>query len=203
MNRETRRRLAFGLIVAGALVVAAGLVGLLAGNGGTAAAATTTAVLSPTTTAGSTSSASTASSTSAAVTSTTAFVGTTTSAAPTTTTTDVAEAVEEFGPAFAAALEAGDLDFVFDRLHPVVLASFGEDLCRAYVEREVSLIREYRIIGPVGGPGSTTFSTPEGDITVTDLYTAPVSFRFEGQEVTTEGAFAPVAGEVRWFTNCR
>ncbi len=143
----------------------------------------------------------------------TSAVPTTTSApstpAPTTTTTTAAttttsppETVEEFALAFAAALDRGDADFVFDRLHPIVIAIHDEASCRATVEDRVLLITDYRLTGPVSGPESVDFTVSNRVITVSEQFRAPVAFGFQGTEVETEGVFALLDGEIRWFTDC-
>jgi len=110
--------------------------------------------------------------------------------------------IEEFAAAFASSLDTGRGDFAYERLHPVVVARYGVDFCRAYVDREVVLISDYTIVGPVSGPTPQPFTTPTGDVTV-DVYTAPVTFTFQGQQVDATGAFALVDGVVHWFTTCR
>ena len=132
--------------------------------------------------------------------STTAPTTTTTTAA--TTTTSPPETVEEFALAFAAALDRGDADFVFNRLHPVVIAIHDEASCRATVEDRVLLITDYRLTGPVSGPESVDFTVSNRVITVSEQFRAPVAFGFQGTEVETEGVFALLDGEMRWFTDC-
>ena len=132
--------------------------------------------------------------------STTAPTTTTTTAA--TTTTSPPETVEEFALAFAAALDRGDADFVFDRLHPIVIAIHDEASCRATVEDRVLLITDYRLTGPVSGPESVDFTVSNRVITVSEQFRAPVAFGFQGTEVETEGVFALLDGEIRWFTDC-
>ncbi len=177
------------MMILGALLAVVGVAGIVLADDDVAAAASTSSTAS-------TSAAATTTSTS----STTAPTSTTT--IPPTTSTLPPETVEEFALAFAAALDRGDADFVFDRLHPIVIAIHDEASCRATVEDRVLLITDYRLTGPVSGPESTDFTVSNRIITVSELFRAAVAFGFQGTEVETEGVFALLDGEMRWFTDC-
>ncbi len=113
-----------------------------------------------------------------------------------------AESVEGFIEAFAAALERGDVDFLFDRLHPVVLELKDAGVCRAYIEQEFLQIRDYRLVGSVEGPFPRTFSGAGESYDVPELYEAEVAFLFQGQAFEATAALAPVEGAMHWFTEC-
>lgn len=129
----------------------------------------------------------------------------TTTAVPATTTTTALppETVEDFVSAFAAAIAAGDVDFLVDRLHPAVIGGFGPALCRAWIETEILELVDYQVTGPVAGPSPQSFTTPAGTGTIEDAFSAPVSFVFQGQQFDGEGDFALVDGEMRWMGQCR
>ena len=189
MERAQQRRIAAAAMVLGAVLIIVAVVGMAMNGDDPAdepAAAATTVTSAPTTT--------------TPQPSTTTPTSTTTPAS--TTTTLPPETVEEFAVEFAAALERGDSDFAFDRLHPVVIAIHDAESCRATVEDRVLLITDYRLAGPVSGPESFDFTVSDRIITVSELYRAPVVFGFQGTEVETEGVFALVDGEMRWFTDC-
>ena len=177
------------MMIIGALLTVVGVAGIALDGDDVAVAATTS------------STASTSAATTTTSTSSTTPPTSTTTIAPTTSTLPP-EIVEEFAVAFAAALERGDADFVFDRLHPVVIAIHDQASCRATVEDRVLLITDYRLTGPVSGPESTDFTVSNRIITVSELFRAPVAFGFQGTEVETEGVFALLDGEMRWFTDC-
>lgn len=203
MTTKDRRRLGIGLVLVGILAVLIGLVGMLSsGEDGDLSAATTIAAATTATGATTTTAAPTSSSTS--TTTTTTVPATSSSTSSTTSTTGVSPQaiVEEFAAAFASSLATGSGDFAYERLHPVVVALYGADLCRAYVDREVVLISDYTFAGPVSGPTPQPFTTATGDVTV-DVYTAPVTFTFQGQQFEATGDFALVDGVVHWFTTCR
>lgn len=200
MQRAMKRRLAIGLITLGSTLVISGVLGTVLPGDHEAVAAPTS---SPTSAAVATTGESAV--TSEAPPATTAPESTTASSTTTTTTepSEPDETVEEFADAFARALQNGDSGFVFRRLHPVVLERHDEQLCRDYVEREVMQIEDYRLTGPPTGPTPATFNAPNGEVSVDELWRAPVSFTFQGQPVDTEGAFAVVDGQMHWFTDCR
>jgi hypothetical protein len=196
----------------GLLLTVAGVVWLATGDFGsdaaaapvtTTAAATTAAptAAATTTTAGAPATTTTiASTTTTAPTMTTAAPGTTTGA-PTTTTASSAETLDEFIAEYQAALADDDSGFLFDRLHPVVLALFDADTCRAYIDREIVTIASYTMTG-TPTTRAAAFDTPDGPVNV-DLIEAPIHFEFQGQGVDTTGQFALVDGQIRWFTQCR
>lgn len=147
---------------------------------------------------------STSTSASSTTTSTTTTATTTTTPTTTTTTTiPVTETVQDFVLMFAAAIDGGDSEFLFARLHPAVTGGFGLEVCRSWIEAEILQLRGYQLTGPVEGPVDQTFTTPAGEGVIADAYSAPVSFDFQGQTFDSEGGFALVEGEMRWLGQCR
>ena len=144
-----------------------------------------------------------ATSTSVASTTTTSSSSTTSSSASTTTTTATtvvpAETVDGFLDAFAAAIAAGDTDFLYSRLHPVVLAQPNADTCRGFIEREILALVDYHATGEPTGPTEETVA----DTTVPDVYRVPISFQFQGESFESTAMLAPVDGEMHWFAECR
>ena len=202
------RRLGQVFVAAGVVVLAIGVIGYLIEDEDEAGAAqgTTTSVTTTTTAPTTTAPTTTAPTTTSTATTTTS---TTTTTSATTTTAPVTSAplpgpadVEAFVAEFAAATVGGDVEFLFGRLHPVVISVSDEATCRAYVEREIVAISDYRLTGPVART-STTVTVGNRQVLVDPLFTAPVAFSFQGQQVETTGQFAPVAGEMRWLTQCR
>jgi len=108
-------------------------------------------------------------------------------------------AVTGFFEAYVAAIDAGEVDFLYDTLHPLVLDQPTADLCRAFIEREILALGNYRTNGDIGEPVSQDVA----GTTVPELYTIPVAFEFQGQTFEGTATFAPVDGEMRWFTTCR
>lgn len=187
-----RSAIGAGLLVVGLALVAAGVWGLTisggdAGDEVAAAGTTTTTVVPPSTTA------TTTSTTTSGSTSTTRPPTTTTAPATTTTTIDPATRVEAFVVEFASAIEAGDVDFLYDTLSPDVVELFGSDLCRGFIEDEILLLEDYRVSGEV---------TPITDTGPVDQFEVPVTFTFRGSEFESNAMFAIDDG-VRWFGECR
>jgi hypothetical protein len=128
---------------------------------------------------------------------------TSTTQAPATTTTIAAETVEAFVQAFAAALESGDRAFVGDRLHPVVYEGWGEDLCGAWIDREIMTLSDYTLVQVTSGPGDATVTTPNGSVSVANVSAADVTFSFQGQSFESVGSFASIDGIMYWLGQCR
>lgn len=164
------------------------LIGILMLAGSTEPApTTTTAIAAPTTT------------TTAATTTST----TTTTTAPTTTTTLPPETVEAFVAAYRAALDADDVEFLFTRLHPQVIEIQGEELCRAWVEREVIVLDNYQIAGEITGPADQMFPAPDGSqFAIADTFSTTVTFTIEGQNFESEAGFALVESAMYWLGTC-
>ncbi|MCB1245697.1 MAG: hypothetical protein KDB69_00350 [Acidimicrobiia bacterium] len=183
----------------GAVVLVVGVIGL-GGSDSTEAANTTTSTSAVATDSTTTTGAASTSTTAAETTSTSTSTTTTSS---TTTTTEAPETVEEFVKAFAAALEAGDREFVSERLHPVVSDAWGDDLCQAWIDREIVELRDYTLVAVTSGPADASVTTPGGQVSVADMYEADVTFTFQGQSFDSVGTFAPIDGMMYWLGQCR
>lgn len=198
----SRRTVGLALMVAGGVVVVVALIGMLTGGGAsTEAGATSTSTSTTTTSAATTAATTTAATTTPTMTILESTTAASTTTAPTTTVAvqpDPVEAIETFVPEFAGMIAAGDVQGLFDTLHPAVLDAQDTDLCRTYIEREILALVDYRLSGPVTGPVSTTFGS-----TTVDMYSGPVSFTYQGQSFDSTATFALDDGEVRWFTTCR
>ncbi len=184
----TMRRFGALMMIAGGLFVLVGVFGYLRSDPSETAAVATTTPAPPIVTSA------------PATTVTTAPATTTTTLAPATTTTTVvleeAETLEEFVLLFSAALDAGDVEFVWRRLHPDVVEVGGEALCRSWVENEIMGLSEYTLFEVTAGPA--TVSGIDG------VYSAAVSFVFQGERFDDAvGQFALVDGTFRWLGVCR
>lgn len=133
-----------------------------------------------------------------APTTTTAAPTPTTAVPPTTTTTVPDETVAEFLLAYREALDADDLDFLFNRLHPLVKDSFGEQLCADFVAREIAALDNYEATADPGAP------VPRSILGASvQMYEVPVAFDFQDQHFEAVGTFALVDGRVHYFAECR
>ncbi|MFQ5517447.1 MAG: hypothetical protein ACE5E8_07715, partial [Acidimicrobiia bacterium] len=134
-------------------------------------------------------------------TTTTDATTTTTTTTTSTTTTIPTEPVEEFVSLYAAATESRDISFLVARLHPFVLERHTLEDCHLFISDVVTLIRNYRLTGPVAGPEQQTFQLG-GRTVLIDVYPAPVAFELQGSTMEETAVFAYVDNEVRWFTDC-
>jgi hypothetical protein len=132
---------------------------------------------------------------------TTAPAATTSSSLPTTTTLQ-SETVAEFVDAFAAALVNRDADFVMSRLHPDVVEAYPEGTCQAWVADQIMALSDYRMTGGVTGPTDKTVTIAGRQVTFTDVYSAPVSFTFGGQDFQSSADFILLEGLVYWLGVC-
>lgn len=179
----------FGLITLGVVLILAGVVVAMSGSPDedTMASATSTTAPLPSTT----------------VTSTTiSRAATTTTTSLATTTTVRPETVEEFVALFAAALDAGDRDFLMTRLHPAVVDGFSDEVCEAWVGREIMGLSDYRLTEEPSGPIDKNVTVAGQSVTIHDVYTAPVSFTFQGQSFDSSADFSVVDGVVHWLGSC-
>ncbi len=194
MNRRTA---GMGMMGLGAVLVVVSSIGLFAerGDADPVAAVTTTEPVVVTTTTSSSTTTTTAPTT---TTTTTVATSTTSTSSATTEPVDEKSLVEEFIPMYRIAIQLANVDFLFDRLHPEVLNLSTPELCRDFIEREILELQEYEQIGPVEGPEVRDLGSG-----LESVYTVPVSFIFQGTPFEATASYAVVAGEVRWFTECR
>ncbi|MGF1616601.1 MAG: hypothetical protein ACFCU2_02165 [Acidimicrobiia bacterium] len=132
---------------------------------------------------------------------TTTQSATATSSQPDPTSTvgvfDEVAAVGEFIDDFAGAIESGDSEFLFERLHPAVKATYEEEACREHIDERVLTLDGYRQEGPVAGPFDAEF----GEFPITS-YEALVNFEIDGDPMEETAVFSLTEGVVRWFAEC-
>ncbi len=204
-------RLAFALIGLGVVMILVGIVDAAGSDSDDAqAVAVATTTIGAVATTDSPPTTSLVPAESPTTTASTVVMTTTTMTSPDATTsttteapTELSETVEDFVVTFAAAIAAGDVDFLLDRLHPAVVGGFGPALCRTWIEGEILLLGDYKLAGPVEGPRDQPFTTPAGTGTISDAFVAPVSFVFQGQSFDGEGGFALVDNDMFWLGQCR
>jgi hypothetical protein len=185
----TRRRWGAVLAVVGVVLAGFGVVDLIEGDGEVSATTTaTTPAAAPTTT---------------STTSTTAAPSTTTTLAATTTSVLGTGDVEAFVASYRAALDDDDVAFLVNRLHPAVKSGYGEELCNAWVEREIAHLGDYELTGPLAGPRTETFVMGTGSFEVTDVFSGPISFTFQGSSFDGQADFAVLDGVIYWLGVCR
>ena len=194
------------LVALGAVSLTIGLAGLLGGSDATTAAESATPTTTGTVTASSVAPATTSTADTHATAdppSTTRVTTASTTSSTTSTTTTPIETIESFVLAYAAALEAGDSEFVFSRLHEATVDGWGQALCTTWVDREIMALSDYRLVSVNAGPVTRIFTTPAGSVSLDEFYDATVSFVFSGQTFESTGAFARIGTEIFWLGQCR
>lgn len=193
----SKRTLGLSLMAVGlALVVTAIVLGAADASGGEPQAAETTSTVGSQRTTGP------RTSTSLRTTSSTLRPTTSTSSPSTTSTTQPAETVEEFVGSFASALATEDRTFVLNRLHPDVLAAYPAGTCETWVDDEVMALSDYRLTGDPSGPLDKNVTIAGQQVTIPDVYSAPVSFTFRGQDFDSSADFSLIDGVVYWLGIC-
>ncbi len=199
-------RTAIAMMVAGGLITLGGLIWLVTGDfdetvaaaaPGTADAPATTSSAAPNSTLAEGEATTVAPTTTSSTTTTTTTEPLAEDEATTTTAPPV-ETVEEFLALFRAALDADDVDFLYNRLHPIVTDAFGADLCRAFVEREIAILENYEATAAAGAPITRSVQGVE-----VDIIDVPVEFDFQGQHFEAVSTYALIDGQVRYFSECR
>jgi hypothetical protein len=111
------------------------------------------------------------------------------------------ETPEQFLAQLAQAMRGGDASFMLARLHPAVIARFGEAACRAAVAKLTDATAAFIVIS-VGPPAPYVYTT--GTTSTTVPGTLPVTVDRTRQGVIMESTvhLTPVGSQLRWFTDC-
>ncbi|MFQ5968027.1 MAG: hypothetical protein ACE5MI_10505 [Acidimicrobiia bacterium] len=100
------------------------------------------------------------------------------------------------------AIDAQDVSFLMERLHPVVIDAYGTDRCRAFVTREILQLENYEQTGEAIGPIIRAFETATGS-TAAQTYEVPVAFDYQGQHYEGTALLGLNAETMYWFAECR
>jgi hypothetical protein len=193
----SNRTLGLSLMIVGlALVATAIVLGVNGSSDDQPQATETTSTVAPTSTMNVSTSFSTQTTT------TTSPPATTTTSQTTTSTTRPPETIEEFVGLFADALSTGDRAFVLDRLYPDVVDAYPADVCETWVDDEIMALSDYRLTGDLSGPVDKSVTVAGRQMTIRDVYSAPVSFSFGGQSFDSSADFVLVDGIVHWLGMC-
>ena len=118
------------------------------------------------------------------------------------TTTASPDPAAAFVISFRVAIDAEDVAFLMERLHPVVIDAYGSEACRAFVTQEILELRNYRQTGDSIGPIIRAFTTTEGSVTA-QTYEVPVAFEFQGQDHRDRALLGFSDDTMHWFAECR
>jgi hypothetical protein len=97
-------------------------------------------------------------------------------------------------------------DTVFDYLHPVVVAFYGEDVCRNFYANEVGPDQTFAFGNEVAATGPAPYTYMPGGVTVgsaNDVYSFQIETTIGGQSQQFTWRFALVDGALKTFQPCR
>jgi hypothetical protein len=127
-----------------------------------------------------------------------------TSASSSTSTTLVSttsilavETPQAFYDAFAAAMQAGDVDVLVGRLHPTTFDRYDDATCRAYLAAVIDADFTAAVTG-TAPPARWSWTTDGLERDIDDAIAVRVRIATGEQETH----LAPVDGQLRWFTDC-
>jgi hypothetical protein len=106
---------------------------------------------------------------------------------------------EQFAMDLLAAFQAGDTQYLFDRLHPLVIERYGSDQCRNYTSGFDPNPETSWTVRNSSGPQSWVWGTDGLSTTVEGTWTVRVRIPDEGRRAVH---FAPFEGTWRWFADC-
>jgi len=120
---------------------------------------------------------------------------------PVESETRLAEDPEEFYALFETAFRTNDAAFLFDRLHPTVLARYGEQQCRDY-SASLSQPDIEVDVGAVTEVESFVYDTDGIKETVSDALRARVRLSSGGVSQTQRAHLVAIDEVLHWFTDC-
>jgi hypothetical protein len=114
-----------------------------------------------------------------------------------TTSVLAVETPVAFYGAFAAAMQAGDVDALVGRLHPTTFERYDDATCRAYLAAvaDDDFAAEVTDAAP---PARWSWTTDGLERDIGDAIAVRVRIGTREQETH----LAPVDGQLRWFTDC-
>jgi hypothetical protein len=126
----------------------------------------------------------------------------TASTGPAALTPGAAELIQSFVGVFNAAFADGNVDHLYQLLHPSVIDLYGEEACRAYLGTIVETPTTLEYIGATKvGPWS--FERDDNSIPVDFAYAVQANFTTNDQTAQQElHLVLPGDESVRWFTDC-
>jgi hypothetical protein len=106
---------------------------------------------------------------------------------------------EEFAADLMAAFQAGDTQYLFDRLHPLVIERYGSDQCRSYASGFDPDPETSWTVRNSSGPHTWVWETDGLSTTVEGTWTVRVTIPDAGRRAVH---FTPFEGTWRWFADC-
>jgi hypothetical protein len=110
--------------------------------------------------------------------------------------------IEAFVEAYNAAFQAGDVETLFNSLHPAVLERYGTEACRGYLESVIDSPIQIEVLEAME-VGSWIWELDGRSTTIQDAFAVQVNFTALGKTNQQEIHFARLEdGTLAWFTDC-
>ncbi len=111
------------------------------------------------------------------------------------------KSAQKFANEYDAASRSGNVDFLIAHLHPVVLARYGEDQCRAFLATQQDATRKTKVKS-VGKPEPFEFATDNLSVTVPDTLPVLVKQTIQGKPGDRNIHVAVIDGQYKYFIDC-
>jgi hypothetical protein len=112
-----------------------------------------------------------------------------------------AETPHEFLSALGAALASADADLLVARLHPEVIARYGEEQCRPYVVAIQDPTAAFEVLS-VSDPEPYLWVTDGLETEIPDTLSVDVIRTIDGQGTSVTVHITEVDGQYTWFSDC-
>jgi hypothetical protein len=109
--------------------------------------------------------------------------------------------VKKFLNEIDAAARAGNVDLRLARLHPAVIARYGEQQCRDFLAGQQDATRRDRV-KKVGKPESFEYATDNQSTTIADALPVQVRATIKGKKGDRNIHLARVNGQLTYFIDC-
>jgi hypothetical protein len=109
--------------------------------------------------------------------------------------------VQKFLNELDAAVRSGDVDLRLARLHPAVIARYGEQQCRDFLASQQDAKRRDRV-KKVGKPEPFEYSTDNQSATIADALPVQVRATIKGKKGDRNIHLARVNGQLTYFIDC-
>jgi hypothetical protein len=110
--------------------------------------------------------------------------------------------IEEFVAAYNAAFQAGDVEALFESLHPAVVELYGAEACPTYLDSVVANPIQLELL-QITGPADWAWEIDGVSTDIEGAFTVAVNVTVQGETSESEVHFAlREDGSIGWFTDC-
>jgi hypothetical protein len=103
---------------------------------------------------------------------------------------------------FVTGMASGDTGYLFDHLDPAVLQVYGADQCRAALAETAPDPTSHYTVLSVSGPAPWPYTAAGQTVTVSDVYAIEANVTLGGQMANGTHHFTLRNGALNWFTKC-